>query len=170
MAETIPTITICQPYAHLIVTPQDELPHSPVSLPREPKRVENRCWPTSYRGPLAIHAGQSRRWIEMAEDENGHELAVDIYGLKPAELTYGAVVGLVDLVDCVQLDSREQSRNGVPAWAEKRYPWLPGHLHTEGPWCWILENVRRLEQPIPASGRQKLWQWTPPAELRFYHG
>lgn len=28
------------------------------------KRVENREWPTSYRGPLLIHAGKSREWLD----------------------------------------------------------------------------------------------------------
>lgn len=32
-----------------------------------------------------------------------------------------------------------------------------------GPFGWVLTNVRRLEEPVPASGKQGLW--TVPAEL-----
>ncbi|MHC4404130.1 MAG: ASCH domain-containing protein [Planctomycetota bacterium] len=39
-------LTICQPWAWAII--------------HGPKPVENRGWATKYRGPLAIHAGQSR--------------------------------------------------------------------------------------------------------------
>jgi hypothetical protein len=42
-------LTICQPYAELIA--------------RGEKVIENRTWPTSYRGPLLIHAGKSREWL-----------------------------------------------------------------------------------------------------------
>ena len=42
-------LTICQPYPHLIMLGE--------------KPVENRTWATSYRGPLAIHAGKSRQWL-----------------------------------------------------------------------------------------------------------
>ena len=42
-------LTICQPYAEMIANHE--------------KPIENRTWPTSYRGPLAIHAGKSRAWL-----------------------------------------------------------------------------------------------------------
>jgi len=46
-------LTIHQPYAHLIVTPQDELPEGAVQ-----KRVENRSWVTKHRGPPNRKRGQ----------------------------------------------------------------------------------------------------------------
>lgn len=49
-------LTICQPYAALICLPSTDWRH---------KRVENRKWFTSYRGPLLIHAGKSRDWLEV---------------------------------------------------------------------------------------------------------
>ena len=45
-------LTIHQPYAELIR--------------RGEKVIENRTWPTSYRGPLAIHAGGSVKFLEIA--------------------------------------------------------------------------------------------------------
>ena len=46
-------LTICIPYPSLIMLPDDH-PHK--------KRVENRTWQTSYRGPLLIHSGRNRQW------------------------------------------------------------------------------------------------------------
>ncbi len=34
----------------------------------------------------------------------------------------------------------------------ERHPWLPGHEHAEGPWCWILANAERIDPPVPWSG------------------
>jgi hypothetical protein len=111
-------ITICQPYAHLIATGE--------------KRIENRTWPTSHRGLLAIHAGKSQDWLAPDDD--------------PRRYTFGAVVAMARLVDCVRLEH-------LPAH-------LKGHEHALGPWCWVLEDVTRFPEPIPARGAQGLWEWT----------
>jgi hypothetical protein len=59
------------------------------------KRVENRSWPTNYRGPLLIHAG-------LNEDHLGW-LALDRMGIEfPDEVERGGIIGMVDLIDCVR--------------------------------------------------------------------
>ena len=119
-------LTICQPYAELIC--------------RGVKRVENRTWPTSYRGALAIHAGKSHQWLDL--DETG--LRDRRYGIPLSEMVFGAVVAVCDLVDCLSYSAiRDHSR---------KYPWIRDHKHTEGPWCWVLSNVRRLATPVPYKG------------------
>ena len=106
------------------------------------KMVENRTWYTNYRGPLAIHAGKSR---EGLSGDPGEEL-----------LIFGAVVAIVDLTACLCLD-----RMGlVESW--EAYSWVQRHSHTEGPFCWVLESVQRLEKPIAARGQQGLWNWDDP--------
>lgn len=116
-------LTILQPYAHLIASGQ--------------KRVENRDWPTRYRGPLAIHAGKSRAWLM-----DGHlEEFLD--------MRFGAVVAIANLIDCIRLGSKD---------AEK-YPWLEAHPHAHGPWMWILDDVQPLPAPIPFKGAQGLWEY-----------
>lgn len=67
-------LTICQPYAHLIVIGE--------------KIVEFRTWPTAYRGPLAIHAGKSRSWLEEGDEKQ-----------YPA-MSFGAIVGIAELIEC----------------------------------------------------------------------
>jgi len=67
-------LTICQPYASLIV--------------QGDKPVENRGWYTTYRGPLVIHAGKSRDWLPTCPEFRG-------------TLVFGAVVGVAELYDCM---------------------------------------------------------------------
>lgn len=110
-------LTICQPYADLIANGE--------------KWIENRTWPTSYRGPLAIHAGKSRDWLMDDDDTTG--------------MVFGAVVAVADLVDCRRLaDLTDEQR---------------AHEHAEGPWCFVLTNVRRLDHPVPVRGAQGFWEW-----------
>src|SRR5450432_4191665 len=67
------------------------------------KGVENRSWPTRYRGPLLVHASKSRASYEEQEPAAWLER----YGIAlPAwdELAKGAIVGVVDVVDCVRVE------------------------------------------------------------------
>lgn len=138
---TIKALTVCQPYAHLIVTPYAELPIGAVR-----KRVENRRWWTRYKGPLLIHAGKSRKWLRPADTSDFPEMA------------FGAIVGIADLVDCVPVVSGFGGKPAVyGARNRERYPWLAEHFHTEGPYCWILENAVRFAKPIPYLGALNLF-------------
>lgn len=122
-------LTICQPYAHLIV--------------RGEKRVENREWPTSYRGPLLIHAGKSREWLEDWDEITFHNAG--------DPLVFGALVGIATLVDVLHIDRIRRGEH------DSRHPWLRQHQHTFGTWCWVLSDVRRFHQPLPWKGAQGLW-------------
>ena len=64
------------------------------------KDVENRTWSTPYRGPLAIHA--SKRVTDQ-EFVSARLFALEHGVMTPrkTDLVYGAVIGTVDLVDCV---------------------------------------------------------------------
>lgn len=123
-------LTICQPYAELIA--------------RGDKRVENREWPTSYRGPLLIHAGKSRTWLEgQTVDELNEEFGRTV--------EFGAIVAKANLVACLHIDRIERGEY------DKTYPWLKGGPHVNGTWCWVLENVERLPAAITWTGAQGLW-------------
>ena len=69
-------LSIRQPWARLIVSGS--------------KNIENRTWSTRYRGALLIHASLN---------VNGRECRR--YGLDPANLETGGVVGFAEIVDCV---------------------------------------------------------------------
>lgn len=117
-------LTICQPYAELIA--------------RGDKPIENRTWPTSYRGPLVIHAGKSRDWLNGEKWEDA--------------LPFGAMVATATLVECLHLNHPDGGQNWPDCWRS-----LARHEHANGPWCWILAGVQRLPEPIPYRGMQGLW-------------
>lgn len=144
-------LTICQPYAHLIVTPQAELPKGHTQ-----KLVENRTWFTSYRGPLLIHAGKSQAWLDS------------YHGCRQWSMPFGAIVGVALVVDSLQAKPRFDHRNlrdGVdaPAWAKRQYPWLARHPHVVGPKCLVLAatdgrpTALKFREPIPYSGQQSIF-------------
>ncbi len=138
--EIVKCLTICQPYPYLILTPQAELPSGV-----EQKRVENRTWSTKVRGPLLIHVGKSRKWLETFPSIN-------------ADLTFSAIVGVVDIVDVVQIVCEHGHCQHWPQEVCDRYPWIIDHQHAEGPFCWILSNPRRFKRPIPYTGRLGLFE------------
>ena len=125
-------ITIQQPYAHLIALPDDD---------NRAKRVENRTWPTGYRGPLAIHAGKGMNYLRHGDKERYPNMA------------FGAIVAVATLAECFRMDDIAQSASAL-----RRFPWLKGHEHVEGPFCWVLTEVRALKTPYFCAGKQGLWQ------------
>lgn len=127
-------LTICQPYSELICLPDDD--------PRA-KRVENRTWATSYRGPLLIHAGKTKQWL------NGND-----YGLDTESLAFGALIGLAKLADCVRVDLSRTGGDRIKQSDLARWPWLATHRHVEGPYCFVLTECRRFAEPYPFRGSQ----------------
>jgi hypothetical protein len=126
----VKALTICQPYAHIIV--------------RGEKSVENREWPTTYRGPLLIHAGKSREWLDEGDVEYYRDIG--------DPMVFGAVVGVAQLIDCLHIDRIEAGEY------DERHPWLREHAHTNGTWCWLLTDVERLSLPVSWKGAQGLFE------------
>jgi len=143
----VKALTIQQPYPHLIITPQDELPEGAIR-----KRVENRSWiPQSVlmRVPIAIHAGVSMDWFKFGD------WPLDLpRKAKPSDvpqMAFGAVVGVAEIVQCFHVN---QIRTGqVPA----EYQWLCEHKHVSGPYCFVLDNVVALAHPVKCVGQQKFF-------------
>lgn len=135
-------LSICQPYSHLIVTPQAQLPPGVTQ-----KRVENRNWSTGYRGKLLIHAGKSLAWCELDSAKARDEL----YNLAVADMTFGAIVGVVDLIDCVPIAVAESLS------CPERLRWMRDHPHTSGPYCLVLANAVKFATPIPYRGLQMIF-------------
>lgn len=125
-------LTVCQPYAALIASGE--------------KRVENRPWPTAYRGPLAIHAGKNRKYLRADDDTT--------------DMVFGAIVAVATLEACFEYRRRESFVLEFP-----HYEWVLDHEHTEGPWCWILGDVGHLVEPLPCRGQLGLFdvpfEWHP---------
>jgi len=103
-------LSIRQPYAEAII--------------RGEKVEEYRSWSTNHRGPLVIHAASTKpRPADLAQYPR----------VDPGELVYGALVGVVDVVD-VLFDNHEEC------------------------YVWILEKPRKLAEPLVCKGKLNLWQ------------
>ena len=131
------------------------------------KRVENRTRSTSYRGPVAIHAG--RNFDVLAVDHPalvgavydsrlGHGVPpVDVYDGAPHVMHFGHVVALADLIDCHPDDG-----DCCGPWAERTHTTagtgitVLHHL--------VLDDVIPLAEPIPARGQLGL-PWRADAAL-----
>ncbi len=101
------------------------------------KTIENRSRRTSHRGPLLIHACRGSADLEIAMRE-----IPELQGREP--LVFGAVIGVVDLIDCVPVGR------------------CKGQRFAEGPWCWIVANPRLLK-PVFCRGFLGLWDFDPEA-------
>jgi hypothetical protein len=132
----VKALTISQPFASFIAD--------------SAKWVENRTWRTGYRGPLAIHAGRGTQYLTSSE---------------LAKYPTGQIIAVARLAACMPLDSMRlvSPSQNVPG-SGKTIGEILAHEHTEGPWCWILADVRKLEEPIAITGAQGLWDWRVPAD------
>jgi hypothetical protein len=107
------------------------------------KDIENRNWPTSVRGTIAIHAAKGitrDEWWDCVEfvRASNPKLADCIPGLQ--ELVRGAVIGTMELRDCVHSSGS---------------PWF------RGPYGFKLDTPQPCD-PIEARGALGFWDWTPP--------
>jgi hypothetical protein len=135
-------ITIWQPWAYCIASGM--------------KPIENRYWSTSYRGPLAIHAG--RQWDKDGAIDERVRGALSPYltvrqrydqdavdaAEHPDRFMFGAIIATANLSDChVSMDCC--------------LPWGDLSIGFEYVWHWVLTDVRPLANPVPMRGHQRLW-------------
>lgn len=149
-------ITLTQPWATLVAIGA--------------KRIETRSWSTAYRGPLAIHAakglgpvgGMSGLW-DLCESEPFHSVlrGQDL----PMMLPKGAIVATCELVGIAEImtDCLWETVNGkllkggrmpLPDEPERSF----GDYTPFGRYAWLLTNIKRLPEPIPAKGALSLWE------------
>jgi hypothetical protein len=109
------------------------------------KPVENRTWRTKHRGPLLIHAS-----AVSPASKRSDAIALAIFtklGIEvPETVPTGAIVGRVELVDCI-------ARDGADAGA------IPGPEELAGgPVCFVLAQPEAFEEPIPWRGMQRFFE------------
>lgn len=111
-------LSIRQPYAEAIVTGI--------------KDIENRTWPVRFRGRIFVHAAKAPSW-------DAFEYYPELEAVFPASYEYplGAIVGEVDITDCVELSSSR---------------WFAG------PFGFVLRNAVRYDEPVAVSGKLGLWR------------
>lgn len=132
-------ITIKQPWASLIV--------------EGIKDVENRTWacPKKYIGQqLLIHAGGTRENFNIRNDIFTKD---QLLGIPPQLIlqienrsdTLGAIIGSVQIVDCVI--------NHPSVWAEQTSRMSPENIYN-----WVLANPIKFPKPIPCKGKLRFWE------------
>lgn len=135
--------TAYQPYAHAIVAGL--------------KQYETRPRRTNIRGRVAVHAGRLDEVHATKSLSNRDFWAVmEAIGGK-TDLPRGAVVGTVEIVDCVPVEELADKLNPL----EK----VLGD-YSPGRFAWVLKNPVMFDTPIPARGQQGWWNWDErPAEI-----
>ncbi len=107
------------------------------------KDIENRNWPTRFRGTVYLHAGRAMPRAEVADDIrtaawmagwNDHPARWPKYS--ELETSRGCLVGKVDIVDCV---------------IQSTSPWFMGK------YGFVMENRVAFERPVPCLGALQLF-------------
>lgn len=125
-------LTISQPFASLIASGK--------------KWIENRRWPTQYRGKLLIHAGKGTQYLTRKQLE---------------QYPTGCAVAVARLTACFAIEEVRRialGRNSgdvIPG-TKKTWGEAADHEHAHGPYCWIIEDVRETAQ-VPMRGALGLW-------------
>ena len=124
-------ITIKQPWASLIVSGL--------------KDIENRTWKTNFRGRVLIHAGMKadNHWsasVPVCDKVDKFLREISKGGTDWSNYHFGAIIGSVEIVDCVQ--------NHPSLWAEK------------GVWNWVLSNPIMFPESIAdVKGKLSFWDY-----------
>lgn len=110
------------------------------------KDIENRSQKTNIRGTVLIHAGA--QWYQDKKQPSTILLTKEQRVLMPDcrqvsamfynELPLSAIIGEVQIVDCVQ--------NHPSVWA------------MDGYWHWVLENAVLYDKPISCKGALSFWK------------
>ena len=118
------------------------------------KTWETRSWQTQYRGPLAIHASLSHAGDDLIVGSvEPFASALARHGIaRTLELPRGCVLAICVLEEVHEIDHAFASNFSDQEIAFG--DWAAGRF------AWMLGDVTRLAVPIPARGRQGLWDWT----------
>lgn len=122
-------------------------------MARGVKRHDTRTWPTDHRGLVAIHAS---RVLDLAGAPNalcGSAIDRFWWSIKhPAS----AIVAIGRLSACLPAHTVEPFLTRADRVASDFGP---------GRFAWAFDEIHALYEPIPAVGRQGLFNWIPPADL-----
>jgi hypothetical protein len=106
------------------------------------KDIENRNWPTQFRGRIYVHAGMT---LDISVPASSLNESWILERLAPAQREEyyasikhrGAIIGEVDIIDCVDRHSS---------------PWF------DGKYGFILTNPVLYENPIPCRGKLGIFE------------
>jgi len=158
-------ITLYQPWASLLIQGH--------------KKFETRSWKHSYTGQLAIHAATKKPHDTMRDLNHnivkaiGEKFgiaeapAVTVIALLNSLLPTGAILGTTYHVGCRPIDAIQEMRDApfeTGCWDGLNWidppeeeilfgDWTPGRF------AWEQADPKPFSKPIPAKGKQGLWEW-----------
>lgn len=147
------------------------------------KEYETRSWPTRYRGRIAIHAAKKGFYQAIAQSFETNEAAMEFHRevenfpgwvveegyirVSPVHFPLGAFVATATLAQCFWVFGCGYPDAGVRIVrdidTEKTHEIHVSEREllfgdwSSGRFVWRLEDVRALAVPLPATGRQGLW-------------
>ena len=118
------------------------------------KDIENRTWRTHFRGKIYIHAsGKSAgntAFLLSNEQESFFVWNTENYKTFESNLDYSAVIGEVEIIDCVI--------NHPSIWAEKEEDLTKKPIYN-----WVLANPVLYDKPIlNVKGKLSFWEFEKP--------
>ena len=132
-------MTVIQPWAYLLASGK--------------KQNETRSWRTNYRGEILIHAG--KKDMTQAMRQTLFEARyMEKAGVFSMNMELGAIIGKAVLVDCFQIDEAYRYKLRRENEAE-----LAFGDYRLGRYAWVMKDPVLFDEPIPAIGRQGLWNW-----------
>lgn len=120
------TISIKQPWAHLICTPREDNPQFGI------KNIENRTWPTKFRGKVLVHASAKFDYSIFSLDTDSEIWQSFI---RTSNYPTGAIIGSVEIVDCVINHSSIWAEHEATVYSKKQ-----GMEIIVPVWNWVLAN------------------------------
>lgn len=139
-------ITIWQPWAQLLAEGK--------------KHDETRSWRTNYRGEILIHAAKKDPLVGICQmpDEAWGEALLDFKLHKSfnrfEKFPTGSIIGTAILTDCKLID--QEYHDFIKELCPKEF--LYGDF-TVGRYAWRIERPQLFKNPIPAAGKQGLWNF-----------
>ena len=136
------------------------------------KTIETRSWapPKALIGQrIAIHAAKKKMpWPYNPQKHSDVPELQALASVGSPPIHHGVVVATAVMVSALQVSkvsdgfalySPRTCRGPQPS-----YPYIridPYGDFTVGRWLWFLEDIEKLDPPVPATGHQGFWNWTP---------
>lgn len=138
MTDSIKAISLWQPWASLWLSPN--------------KLHETRHWKTPHRGKLLVHATKQMVFDVGVDLED--ILLSEYGGHWGMDLPRGAIIGMVDLIDCVPAQGLhlQLDRMTDEGWADC----VCGDF-ADGRFGWRRGTYWKFREPIPYRGRQSIF-------------
>ena len=126
------------------------------------KTIETRSW-SPHRNQIGRRIGiHASRFVAIKRnhiDPETWDEMVRLHGLRWAkEIPKGAMVATAVLKAAYRVRKLEKDR-ALLVDTERTIPVDPHGDYTPGRWLWVLEDIRPIDPPIPATGRLGLWNW-----------